>query len=150
MILKILWKLKLKLKGYDEKIGDLSKIDTNKNNISSNLGKIDTNKNNISSNLGKVDTNKNGISSNLQKIDTNKNNISSNLEKISNNKSNIDEIKSNLSNIDFNSNNKYSIENFFIYNIEIENAYKINKDKPDFSIFKYTLEDDFKKILYWK
>ena len=93
----------LKIKGYDEKLGDLSKIDTNKNNISSNLGKIDTNKNNI------------------------------------------DEINEYLSNIDFNSNNKYSIENFFIYNIEIENSYKINEDKPSFSILKYTLQDDFKK-----
>ena len=64
---------------------------------------------------------------------------------INNNKSNVDEIKSNLSNIDFNSNNKYSIEKFFIYNIEIENSYKIDKDKPDFSISKYTLEDDSKK-----
>ena len=124
----------LKLKGYDEKLSDLSKIGDNENSISSNLGKIDTNKNNISSNLGKIDTNKNNISSNLGKIDTNKNNI--------------DEINENLSNIDFNSNNKYSIENFFIYNIEIENSYKINEDKPSFFIFKYTLEDDFKKILY--
>ena len=121
----------LKLKGYDEKLDDLSKIDTNKNNISSNLGKIGDNKNNFSSNLGK--------------IDTNKNNISSNLGKINNNKSNIDEMNENLSNIDFNSNNKYSIENFFIYNIEIENSYKSNEDKLSFSIFKYTLEDDFKK-----
>ena len=38
----------LKLKEYDDKLGDLSKIGNNKNNISSNLGKIDTNKNNIS------------------------------------------------------------------------------------------------------
>ena len=68
----------LKLKGYDEKLGDLSKMGNNESNISSNLGKIDTNKNNISSNLGK--------------INTNTNNISSNLGKISNNKSNIDEI----------------------------------------------------------
>ena len=83
--------------------------------------------------------------SDLSKIDTNKNNISSNLGKIDTNKNNIDEINENLSNIDFNSNNKYSIENFFIYNIEIENSYKINEDKPGFSIFKYTLEDDFKK-----
>ena len=67
------------------------------------------------------------------------------LTKIGNNENNIDEIKSDLSNIDFNSNNKYSIENFFIYNIEIENNYKIDKDKPSFSIFKYNLEDDFKK-----
>ena len=45
----------LKLKGYDEKLSDLSKIGNNENNISSNLGKINTNKNNISSNLGKID-----------------------------------------------------------------------------------------------
>ena len=121
----------LKLKEYDEKLGDLSKIDTNKSDISSNLGKIDTNKNNISSNLGKIGDDKNDISSNLGKI--------------SNNKSNIDEINENLSNIDFNSNNKYLIENFFIYNIGIENSCKIDKDKPSFSTFKYNLEDDFKK-----
>ena len=62
----------LKLKGYDEKLSDLSKIGTNENNISSNSGKIDTDK------------------------------------------INIDKINENLSNIDFNSNNKYSIKNFFI------------------------------------
>ena len=61
------------------------------------------------------------------------------------NKSNIDGMKSNLSNIDFNSNNKYSIENFFNYNIEIENSHEINKDNPNFSIFKYILENSFKK-----
>ena len=81
----------------------------------------------------------------LSKIGNNENNISSNLGKIDANKNNIDEINENLSDIDFNSNNKYSIENFFIYDIEIENSYKINEDKPSFSIFKYTLEDDFKK-----
>ena len=111
----------------------------------SDLSKIGDNKNNISFNLGKITTNEGAISFNLRKIGDNKNNISSNLGKINNNKSNIDEINENLSNIDFNSNNKYSIENFFIYNIEIENSYKIDKDKPSFSIFKYTLEDDFKK-----
>ena len=41
----------LKLKGYDEKLGDLGKITTNEGNISSNLGKITTNEGNISSNL---------------------------------------------------------------------------------------------------
>ena len=80
-----------------------------------------------------------GVDKNIKK------DVSSNTLKINTNTSNIDEIKSNLSNIDFNSTNKYSIENFFIYNIEIENSYKINKDKTSFSIFKYTLEDDFKK-----
>ena len=135
----------LKLNEYDEKLSDLSKIDTNKNNISSNLGKTDTNESNISSNLGKMDTNESNISSNLGKMDTNESNISSNLGKTNTNESNIDEINENLSNTDFNSNNKYSVENFFIYNIEIENSYKINEDKPSFSLSKYTLEDDFKK-----
>ena len=126
-----IFSISLKLKGYDEKLGDLSKIGNNENNISSNLSKVGNNENNISSNLSK--------------LENNENNISSNLRKINNNKSNIDEINETLSNIDFNSNNKYSIENFFIYNIEIENSYKIDKDKLSFSIFKYTLEDDFKK-----
>ena len=89
--------------------------------------------------------NENNISSNLSKIGDNENKISSDLGKINTNESNINEINENLSNIDFNSGDKYSIENFFIYNIGIENSYKINEDKPSFSIFKYTLEDDFKK-----
>ena len=80
-----------------------------------------------------------GVDKNIKK------DVSSNSGLISANKSDIDEINSNLSNIDFNSGNKFSIENFFIYNIEIENSYKLNKDKTSFSIFKYTLEDDFKK-----
>ena len=80
-----------------------------------------------------------GVDKNIKK------DVSSNTSKIDTNTSNIDEIKSNLSNIDFNSGIKFSIENFFIYNIEIENNYILNKDKTSFSIFKYTLEDDFKK-----
>ena len=72
----------LKLKEYDGKLGNLSKIGNNENNISSNLGKIDTNKNNISSNLGKIDTNKNNISSTLEILNTNKSDISSNLNQI--------------------------------------------------------------------
>ena len=79
-----------------------------------------------------------GVDKNIKK------DIISNTTKIDTNTSNIDEIKSNLSNIDFDSNNKYSIENFFIYNIVIENDYTLNKDNPEFSIFNYNLEDDFK------
>ena len=45
----------LKLKGYDEKLGDLSKIGNNENNISSNLSKIGDNESNMSSNLEKID-----------------------------------------------------------------------------------------------
>ena len=40
---------------------------------------------------------------------------------------------------------KYSIENFFIYNIEIDNTYTLNSDNPKFSIFNYDLVDDFRK-----
>ena len=58
---------------------------------------------------------------------------------------NIDEIKSNLNNLDLSSNSKYSIENFFIYNIEIENSYKLSKDNPRFNIFNYNLVNEFRK-----
>ena len=77
----------LKLKEYDEKLGNLSKIGNNENNISSNLTKIDNNKNDISSNLGLIHTNKNDISSNLGIINTNKNDISCNLNQINDIKS---------------------------------------------------------------
>ena len=45
----------LKLKEYDEKLGDLSKIGNNINNISSNLSKINDNENSIANNLEKID-----------------------------------------------------------------------------------------------
>ena len=72
------------------------------------------------------------------KINDNETNISDNLTKINDNTNDIDKIKSNLS-------DKYIIENFFINNIVIENNYNLNKDNRSYLIFKYTLEDDFKK-----
>ena len=39
---------------------------------------------------------------------------------------------------------KYSIQNLFTYNIDVENNYALNKDNPEFSIFNYNLEDNFK------
>ena len=65
------------------------KIDTNENDISSNLGKISTNVAHISSNSGKISTNVADISSNLSKITTNEGDISSNLSKITTNKGDI-------------------------------------------------------------
>ena len=106
--------------------------------------KINENKNNISGIKNDI-SEINNFSDNLSKINDNSTDISSNLGKINTNKSDIDEINSNLSNIDFNSGNKFSIENFFIYNIEIEKNYILNKDKTNFSIFKYVLEDKFTK-----
>ena len=69
----------LKLKGYDD---DLSKIDTNENNISSNLGKIGDNENNISSNLSKIGDNINAIKLVNKNSQDNKADISSNLKQI--------------------------------------------------------------------
>ena len=44
-----------------------------------------------------------------------------------------------------NNNSKYSIENFFIYNIEIENSYTLDSDNLKFSILNYDLVYDFRK-----
>ena len=57
----------LKLKEYDEKLGDLSKITTNEGDISSNSKKIITNEGDISSNSKKITTNEGDISSNSKK-----------------------------------------------------------------------------------
>ena len=117
------------------------KINENKNNITGIKNDISE----INNFSDKINTNTSDISTNLGKINDNSSSISDNLGKINTNTSNIDEIKDDLSNIDFNSGNKFSIENFFIYNIEIEKNYFLNKDKTSFSIFKYTLKDNFKK-----
>ena len=117
------------------------KINENKNSISG-IKKHISEINNFSD---KINDNENNISDNSEQISTNTSSISTNLGKINTNTNNINKINENLSNIDFNSGNKYAIENFFIYNIEIEKSYNLNKDKTSFSIFKYNLEDDFKK-----
>ena len=120
----------LKLKAYDNKLDDLSKI--SENNISSNSDQIDSNINAIKL-----------INKNSQ---DNRADISTNLEQISN-------IKNDLSDFKIN----YSIQNLFIYNIDVEQNYTLNKENSEFSIFSYNLEDDFKsnsilevncKILY--
>ena len=122
----------LKLKGYDNKLGELSKINDNTTSISSNSDQIDSNINAIKL-----------VNKNSQ---DNRADILTNSGQISN-------IKNDLSDFKIN----YSIQNLFIYNIGIEQNYTLNKDNPKFSIFSYNLEDDFKsnsilevncKILY--
>ena len=108
-----------------------SKIDTNKNNISENSTLIQTKIDNIEDINTKVTNNYNIAQINKKNIDF-KTGIIDNQ---------ITAINSTLSNLK----TKYSIENFFIYNIEIENTYTLNSDIPKFSIFNYDLEDDFKK-----
>ena len=130
----------LKLKGYDN---DLSKIDTNENNISSNLGKIGDNENNISSNLSKIGDNINAIklvnknsqdnrkdiSSNLSKINDNEKSISTNLEKIDNFTQYILQ-----SGKDFEE--KYTIE---------KQIFNFNKNKHFYTIFEKEIEFEFTK-----
>ena len=54
-------------------------------------------------------------------------------------------VKNDLSDFKVNENvANYSIQNFFIYDIGVENNYTLNKDNPKFVIFIYTLGDDFK------
>ena len=124
--------------------------------LSSMTLKINENKNSISG----IKNDISGINNFSDKINDNETNTSSNSSKINNNNNDIDEIRSNLNNIkneltDFEIN--YSIQNLFIYNINVEKNYTLNKENPEFSIFSYNLEDDFKsnsilefncKILY--
>ena len=105
--------------------------------------KINENKNNIS----EIKNDISGINNFSDKINDNVTNISNNLGKINDNADDIDDLKSNLNNIkndlsDFKTN--YSIQNSFIYNIDVERNYTLNRDNPKFSIFSYNLEDDFK------
>ena len=103
--------------------------------------KINENKNSISGIKNDISE----INNFSDKINDNSSSISDNSGKIDSNTLNITEIKDDLSNIDFNSGDKFLIKNFFMYNIEIDNSYQLNKNNTFFSIFKYTLEDDFKK-----
>ena len=111
------------------KINDLLEVDKNiKKDIVDNSNSIE--------NMSK------DITNNSNRISINEKNIKFKTDTIN---SNIDEIKSNLNNLDLSSNSKCSIENFFIYNIETENSYKLGKDSPRFNILNYDLINEFRK-----
>ena len=138
-----------------------SKLDMNKNNISSNKGLIETNTSSISSNKGLIDTNTSDISSNKGLIETNTSSISSNKGLIDTNTSDISDnsdkigintgsIASNLEKINDlqNSNIKafYNLDQIFIY--DIENGYQtVNKDNY-YHIFEKEITYDFIKNSY--
>ena len=131
-----------------------SKLDMNKNNISSNKGLIETNTSSISSNKGLIETNISNISDNKGLIETNASDISdnsglisantgsiaSNLEKINDNKNDIIAIKT--------SNIKafYNLDQIFIYDIENGNQ-NVDKDNH-FHIFEKEITYDFIKNSY--
>ena len=119
--------LTVKITENINKINDLLEVDKNiKKDVSDNSNSIKNMNNNITNNFNRISINERSIKFKTDTIN-----------------SNIDETKSTLDNLDLSSNNKYSIENFFIYNIEIENSYKLSKDIPKFSIFNYDLIDEF-------
>ena len=102
--------LTVKITENINKINDLLEVDKNiKKDIIDNSNSI--------KNINKDVTN------NFNRICINEKNIKFKTDTIN---SNINEIKSTLDNLDLSSNSKYSIENFFIYNIETENSYKLS------------------------
>ena len=117
-----------------------SEIDTNKENIAENLTLFQTKIDNIENDIEDINTK---VTNNYNITQINKKNIDFKTGIIDNQ---ITAINSTLNDLETkNNNSEYSIENFFIYNIEIENTYTLNSDIPKFSIFNYDLEDDFKK-----
>ena len=160
----------LKLKGYDNKLSNLEKIDDNTNDITSNSGLISTNTGNISSNSGlistnteaivtnsgQINTNKNNISTNSGKIITNKSVISINLGKINTNKNNIStnlgKINTNENNISSNSKKINDIKEFLIspedfkktFNIK-KQIFRFNRNTHFYTIFEKEIIHDFTK-----
>ena len=128
--------LTVKIAENINRINDLLEVDKNiKKDIVNNSNSIENMSKNITNNFNRISINDKNIKYQTGIIN-----------------SNIDEIKSTLTNIenhlsDFKVNENvanYSMQNFFIYNIEIENDYSLNKENPKFNIFTYDLEDDFK------
>ena len=118
------------------------KITENINKIN-DLLEVDKNiKKDIADNSNSIENINKDVTNNSNRISINEKNIKFKTDTIN---SNINEIKSTLDNLDLSSSNKYSIENFFIYNIEIENSYKLSKDTPRFSISNYNLVNEFRK-----
>ena len=117
--------LLIKSQEVDLKIKDIE------NNNNENLTLIQTKINDIENINTKVTNNYNITQINKKNIDFKTGIINNQITAIN---STLNNLKS-----------KYSIENFFIYNIEIENTYSFNTDNPKFSIFNYDLVDDFKK-----
>ena len=129
-------KLKMQMAAFTLKLSE---------NINKINGLLEVDKNikkDIVDNSNKIVSMNESITNNFNRISINEKNIKFKTDTIN---SNIDEIKSNLDNLHLSSNSKYSIENFFIYNIEIENSYNLSKDTPRFSIFNYNLIDEFRK-----
>ena len=117
----------------DSKKIELVGINTIQINYIENNSKLDMNKNNISSNKGLIETNTSDISDNLGKIGINTGSIASNLEKIN------DLQNSNIKAF-------YNLDQIFIYDIEKGNQ---NVDKNShYHIFEKEITYNFTKNSY--
>ena len=133
-------KLKMQMSAFTLKLSE---------NINKINGLLEVDKKDIADNSNKIVSMNESITNNFNRISINERSIKFKTDTIN---LNIDEMKSTLTNIENDLSNlkvnknvgNYSIQNFFIYNIEIENNYSLNKDNPKFNIFTYDLEDDFK------
>ena len=130
-------KLKMQMAAFTLKLSE------NINKIN-NLLEVDKNiKKDIVNNSNKIVSMNESITNNFNRIYINEKKIKFKTDTIN---SNIDEMKSTLNNVK-NDLSDLSFQNFFTYDIDIENNYILNKDNPKFVIFTYTLEDDFKNNL---
>ena len=144
----------------DDIASNLSKINTNEGNISTNLGKINTNEGNISTNLGKINTNEGNISTNLGKINTNEGNISTNLGKINTNEGNIStnlgKINTNEGNISTNLIKINSNEDDILYNLNEIDYLKNNMSKSylkniyNISFYESKTQIDFRSDSFYE
>ena len=109
----------LKLSENINKINDLLEVDKSiKKDIVNNSNKIVSMNESIANNF-------NRISINDKKIKFKTDTINSNINEI---KSTLTNVKNNLSDLKVNENvGNYSIQNFFIYDIDVENNYTLNK-----------------------
>ena len=125
--------LLIKSQEVDLKIKDIE------NNNNENLTLIQTKIDNIENDIENINTK---VANNYNISQINKKNIDFKTGIIDNQ---ISAINSTLNDLKNKNNSKYSIENYFIYNIEIENTYTFDSNNSNFSIFNYDLDDDFKK-----
>ena len=148
----------LKLKGYDEKLSDLSKIENNqksinnnKNDITNNQKSIDNNKNNIKNNKNDINNNKNDITNNKNDINNNKNNINNNENNINNNKDDINNNKNNINNNSVDITNLlsyYKLGKIYIYDIQKGNKF-VDKNNY-YHIFEKEIIYNFIKGSYFE
>ena len=128
--------LTVKITENINKINDLLEVDKNiKKDIVDNSNSIQNMSKDISNNFNRISTNEKSIKLKNDIINSNIDEIKSTLTNIENDLSNF-KVNENVAN--------YSIQNFLIYDIDVENDHTLNRDNPKFITFTYNLENNFK------